>query len=126
MLVLIVDSSIQIIDRLEQIISEIEGITLIHRAFSYEEAKKLYRENRHAIVILDIDLPDENSLKLLAEIKMTENKTRIIGLFSYPDDYLFAKCKFYGVDPFIDKYYDFEKLYELPTIRRVKENSLED
>jgi hypothetical protein len=40
MLILIIDNSIQIIERLEEIISEAEKITAIHRAVSYEEAKK--------------------------------------------------------------------------------------
>jgi DNA-binding NarL/FixJ family response regulator len=111
MQVLIVDNSIQIIERLEEILFEAGNIAAIHKASSYEEAKKLFKENKYDAVLLDNDLPGNESLKLLKEIKKTGEKTCIIILFTHMDNYIQEQCKYLGVDFFLDKYCDFEKIY---------------
>jgi DNA-binding NarL/FixJ family response regulator len=113
MLILIVDSSLPIIERLEEILSETENITTVHRAVSYEEAKNLFQKNRHDAVLLDVDLPENESLKLLKEIKKTGGETCVIILFTLIDNYILEQCKFLGVKFFLDKYYDFEKINRL-------------
>ena len=115
MLILIVDSSILIIERLKELISEADCIKAIHRAVSYEEAKRLYKENKYNAVLLDINLPGNESLKLLREIKKTDGKTCVIVMFAYIDNYIKEQCNSFGADFFFDKYYDFEKVYELLT-----------
>ena len=110
MQILIVDRSIRVIDRLEEIVSEAENITAIHRAVCYEEAKKLFIENKHDAVLLDIDLPGNESLKLLKEIKKTGGETCVIILSIHMDNYTQEKYKSLGADFFFDKYYDFEKI----------------
>src|SRR5882757_9368927 len=115
MLILIVDSSIEIIERLEELLSEAENITTIHKAASSEETKKLFEKNKYDMVLLDIDLPGNGSLKILKEIKKTGRETRVIILFTYIDKYIREQCKYLGADFFFDKYYDFEKIYDLLT-----------
>ena len=110
MLILIVDSSIQIIERLEELISESGNIITIHKAVSYEEARKLFKENKHDAVLLDIDLPGNKSLKLVREIKKTAGETCVIILSIYMDNYIQDHWKSLGADFFFDKYYDFEKI----------------
>jgi len=110
MQVLIVDRSIRVIERLVKIISEAENIIAIHRTDSYEEAKKLLKENEYDIVLLDIDLPGNESLKLLKEIKKTSEKTSVIILSTPIDNYLEEECKSLGADFFFDKYNDFKKI----------------
>ena len=110
MQVLIIDSSTQIIERWKEIISEAENITTIHSAVSYKEAKKLLKENKYDAVLLDIDLPENESLKLLREIKTVDGDTSVILLFTHIDNYIQEQCKSLGVNFFFDKYYDFEKI----------------
>ena len=110
MQVLIVDTSIRVIERLEEIISEAENITFIHKAFSNEEAKKLLTENNYDVVLLDIGLQGKESLKLLKEIKKTGGETCVIVLSIHTDNYIRAYCKSLGADFFFDKYHDFEKI----------------
>ena len=110
MLILIVDSSIQILKRLEEIISETGNLTSIHKAVSYEEATVLIKKNRYDAVLLDIDLPGNKSLKLVREIKKAAGETRIIMQYTYLDNYLQQQYKSLGVDFFFDKYYEFEKI----------------
>jgi DNA-binding NarL/FixJ family response regulator len=113
MQVLIVDSSIRVIERLVGIISAAENITAIHRAVSYEEAKKLFKDNKYDTVLLDIDLPGNDSLKLLKEIKKADEKTFVIILSTPIDNYLEEECKSMGADFFFDKYNDFKKIQEV-------------
>jgi DNA-binding NarL/FixJ family response regulator len=119
MQILIVDRSIRIIERLEEIISEADNITAIHRAISYEEAKKMFKENKYDAVLLDIDLPKNDSLELLREIKKNRKETRVIILFTHIDNYIREQCKFPGADFFLDKYYDFEKISGLLAVHHL-------
>ena len=110
MQVLIIDSSIRIIERLEEIISEAETVTTVNKAVSYGEAKKLFEKNKYDMVLLDIDLPENESLQILKEIKKASGKPCVIILFTYIDNYIQEQYKFFGTDYFFDKYYDFEKI----------------
>ena len=110
MLVLIVDSSTEIIERLEEIISETKKISAIHRAVSYEDAKILYKKNKYDVVFLDINLPRNKSLKLLKEIKKAGSKTVVIIMFTHIEDYILQQYRSLCADFFFDKYYDFEKI----------------
>jgi DNA-binding NarL/FixJ family response regulator len=110
MQVLIVDSSLGVTERLEEIISEAEYITAIHRAGSYKEAIKIFNENKYDAVLLDIDLPGNNSIELLKEIRRAGGKTFVIIMYTHADSYIMKQCKSVGVDFFFDKYYDFEKI----------------
>src|ERR1700752_1257777 len=82
MRILIVDDSIQIIERLEAMISELENISLIHHAVSSEEAEKLLDANKYDVIVLDMDLIVHESLKLLKEIKKNNAKSCVIVLFT--------------------------------------------
>lgn len=125
MKILIVDSSIQIIERLEEILSEAENITVIYRATSYEEAKKLFKENKHDVVLLDIKLPGNKALKLLKEIKKNRGKTCVIILFTEINNYILELFQFLGAEFFFDKYYDFEKICGvINTLGQIEEKPL--
>lgn len=113
MRVLIVDSSMPVMERLEEMISEAENVEVVDRALSYRDAKKLLKENRYEDVLLEIDLPENTSIQLLKEIKSEGRESRIIILFTYMDKNTLEQCKLLGVDYFIDKFYEFEKIYEL-------------
>jgi len=110
MRVLIVDSSIQIIDRLVDILSDAGNITEIHRALSCEEARRLLKENKHEAVLLDIDMPDNESFRLLKEIKKNGREICVVILSSRIDKYVQEECKSLGADFLFDKFYDFEKI----------------
>ena len=110
MQVLIVDSSVQIIERLEEILAEEENINGIVSAVSYEEAIKLFNEKKPDVVLLDCSLPGNASLELLKEIKKESCKTSVIVLSIQEDNYMQEQCKLLGVDFFFDKYYGFEKI----------------
>jgi CheY-like chemotaxis protein len=109
-MILIVDSSTQIIERWTEIIEETENPTEVHSAVFYEEALKLCKQNVYDAILLDIDLPGNGSLKLVKEIKKDGRNPSIIILFTYIDSYMLAQCRSLGIEFFYDKYYDFEKI----------------
>lgn len=108
--ILIVDSSIQIIERLGELISEEENIKTIYRAVSYKAASELFNETKPDVVLLDIGLPQNKSVDLLKEIKAANNKTVVIVLSIHVDEGTKQKYKSLGIDFFFDKYNDFEKI----------------
>jgi CheY-like chemotaxis protein len=110
MVVLIIDSSMLIIERMQQVLSEAGNISAIYGASSYKEGIKYFKEKNPDIVLLDIILPDNESLKLLKEMKKEKSDINIILLSSYSDSYILAQFKAVGIDFFYDKYSEFPKI----------------
>ena len=108
--VLIIDYSIRIVERLEEMLSEIKNITCVHKAVSYTEAINLYQKVSPDIVLLDICLPANNSFKILKEIKTPGSKTRVIVLAVESGNYINEQCNSLGADFFFDKYSEFQKI----------------
>ncbi len=93
-----IDDDVALTDSLRRLLA-LEGFRLdaVHRA---EEGFARARENRHAIVVLDIMLPDGDGRQLLRRIRTTseipiimltargDDKDRISGLEAGADDYL--------------------------------------
>ncbi len=108
--ILIVESSLQIIERLEVILSETKNITAIHRASSFEEASKNFASAKPDVVLLDVGLPENKSVDLLKEIKAIKRKPAVIVLSSQTDMLTKKKYLSVGADFFFDKYHEFEKI----------------
>ncbi|HTD93310.1 MAG TPA: response regulator [Chitinophagaceae bacterium] len=113
MLILVVDGSMLVTERMTEGLSEVRNISSIHRALFYEEAQKLLKENKYDIVVVDNDFPGNESLQLLKEIKIVSEKSRVIVLFTQTSNYIQDYYRSLGVDFFFDKYYDLEKVYEI-------------
>lgn len=110
MLVLIVDGSIQIIERIVEMLSESTNATAINSAISYQEASTLFNNNKPSVVLLDGYLPQNQSFKLLKEIKHTGYKTAIIVLSISIDEFIKKQYMLQGADYVLDKYLEFEKI----------------
>jgi len=110
MRVLIADKSDLIIQRLEELLSEIIFILGTDKACSYEEALQLFKQNKPDVVVMDMNLPDNTSYQLLKEIKESSPKTVVIIMFIDSDEYIIQQCKKLGADHFFDKYHEFEKI----------------
>ena len=110
MQLLIIDGSIEVTRRLEEMLSEINVVTAIHTSVSYETGLKSFIEKNPAVVLLDICLPEYKSLQLLRDMKAVENKTCFIVLSDSTTDYRNDMYKLMGADYFLAKYHDFEKI----------------
>jgi DNA-binding NarL/FixJ family response regulator len=110
MKILIVDSSIHIIKRWVEMFSETENLLTIHKAVSYNEATKVFKETMPAVVLLDLGLPLSKSFDLIWEIKKLNQATIIIVLAIHTDSSTREQCDDLGADFFFDKYNDFEEI----------------
>ncbi|MGF2412060.1 response regulator [Ferruginibacter sp.] len=113
MTVLVVDSSVQIIERLQHLLLETENIAVAYGAVSSKDAAMFFNKNKTDVVLLDGGLPGNMSVDLVHEIKTTDANTTVIILANSNDFYVRAKYKLHGADFFIDKYHDFEKIGEV-------------
>jgi DNA-binding NarL/FixJ family response regulator len=108
--VLVVDSSVFIIERWQNILSETENIKNVYGAVAYNDASVLFKEIRPNVVLLDGGLPGTMSIDLLREFKATSENTTVIILANSVDIHVEEKCRSLGADFFFDKYHDFEKI----------------
>ena len=108
--VLVVDSSVFIIERWQNILSETENIKTVYGAVAYKDASVLFKEIKPNVVLLDGGLPGSSSIDLLKEFKATNKNTTVIILSNSIDTHVEEKCKSLGADFFFDKYHDFEKI----------------
>ena len=108
--ILIVDTSIVMIQRLRELVSESPGIETIDTCLSYSEASKKIKRNSPDIVLLDLDLPANDSIELLQEIKNENPERFVIVISGTSDERVKVKCEKVGADYFFDKYNEFEKI----------------
>lgn len=117
MKILIADSSISILDRLENLVLETFSNAAVLRAGSYKIAMMLFKEQLPEIVLLDVRLP--KSLSLLEEIKKRQSKTCVIVLSIQTDLKVHKQYSLRGADFFLDKYYEFEKISSIIKTQQV-------
>ena len=113
MTVLIVDTSVHIIERLQHLLLETESIEMAYGAVSSKDASRFFNEKRTDVVLLDAGLPGNISVNLVQEIKKVNTDTKVIILANTAEYYVQAKYKMQGADYFIDKYHDFDKISDV-------------
>lgn len=110
MLILIVDSSLPVIERLIGLVTE--GRTDVHTGYatSFEEALLRFDQLQPDVVLLDMNLPDNSSWELLRILKHKKANTRVIALSNNADYEVERQCSVDGASYFFDKYHDYEKI----------------
>ncbi len=110
---LIVDDSDILSVRLIDVLSEIEGVTIVDRARDVKGAIEAVEKHDLDVVILDIRMPGGNGISALREIKKKEKSPVVIMFTNYPYLQYRKKCLEAGADFFFYKSIEFEKLIEL-------------
>lgn len=110
MIVLVIDSSVHIIERLQHILSETDNIKATYGAVSYKDASRFFKTNKIDVVLLDGGLPGSMSVDLLNEIKTLDEEITVIVLANSTDNYIKTKYELHGADYFFDKYHEFENI----------------
>ena len=108
--VLVVDSSVMIIERWQNILTETENIKTVYGAVAYKDASILFKAKKPHVVLLDCSLSGTMSIDLLKEFKAANENTLVIILSNTADSQQQEKCKSLGADYCFDKYHDFEKI----------------
>jgi DNA-binding NarL/FixJ family response regulator len=98
--------------RLVDMLSEIEGIEIIGQAQnSLDAIESIQKLNPH-VVILDIQMPQVNGIKVLEAIKKDDESPTVIIFTNYPYPQYRKRCMDLGADFFFDKSTEFEKLVD--------------
>jgi DNA-binding NarL/FixJ family response regulator len=108
--VLVVDDSTLIVDRMLEMLQELEYIGFIGKANSFTEAVELVRREKYDLAILDINLGGKNGIELLTYIKDNCADTKTIMLTNQSNGYYKNLCETLGCDEFIDKTSGFEEI----------------
>jgi DNA-binding NarL/FixJ family response regulator len=110
MIMLVVDSSVVIIEKWQRILSATKHIKTIYGAVAYNDAIMIFNSVKPDVILLDGDLPGNTSIELLKVFKETGEQARVIVTANNADKYMEQQCKLFGADFFFDKYNDFEKI----------------
>jgi DNA-binding NarL/FixJ family response regulator len=109
---LIVDSSVFIIERLVSMLEEIKNIGKIFTATDYDTALEVLYSEHTDVVLLDIQMPGKNGIDLLKHIVYHFPQTKVIVLSNLVSGHYQKLCKAEGAFYFIDKSKDFDKIPE--------------
>ncbi|MBS1564523.1 MAG: response regulator [Bacteroidetes bacterium] len=108
--ILIVDDSIIIIERVAEILKDLDSISGVTQVHSYDEAMESLKQQRPDIVLLDINLPGTNGIELLRHLKQSDPSITVIMFSNRGNAYYKDLCKRLGADFFVDKSRGFEQL----------------
>lgn len=110
---LIIDSSVFIIERLVNMLEEVKNIKKVITATDYEAALEILYKEHTDVVLLDIQMPEKNGIDLLKHIVYHFPETRVIVLSNLVSDFYQKLCMAEGAVHFVDKTKDFDKIPEL-------------
>ncbi len=108
--VLIVDNAELVVQRVSEIISELDCVADVAVASTYEEATRKILLLQPDIVLLDIYLKEKSGLELLDYIKKNHPCIKAIMLTNQSSDNYKNLCEKIGSDHFIDKSSEFESI----------------
>ena len=111
--ILIVDSSLLIIERLVSILKVISVVKEMFKATDFTEAVNLLKERKINVVLLDIQLPGKDGLALLKHIVQAYPEVKVIVLTNLASVYYQRLCENLGDVFFIDKSKDFDRIPEI-------------
>lgn len=112
MKVLIVDSSEEIIGRLDEMLSELNSISIVYKAKNCIDALIEVKKNIPDIILLDVNLHNNASFKCARQIKLYHKEIVIIALVNNTEKKDKFQRKNINIEIFLDKYHEFEKIPE--------------
>lgn len=108
--VLIVDDSLLITVRLEEMVKEIACVSEVFVSTKYTDAIELINKVQPHIILLDIHLNKDSGLDLLAYIRTNFSSIKVIMVTNKASKYYRNLCKNLGSHGFVDKSEEFERI----------------
>jgi DNA-binding NarL/FixJ family response regulator len=105
--ILIVDESKHFVSRMISLIGDVDTVSVIHTAYSYDEASSML-DHKPDLVFLDIKLRGKNGINLLKRIKDSRGNSEVIMLTNHVGEYYRRQCKKLGALHFLDKTNEFD------------------
>lgn len=112
LILLVVDDSVLVLDRLTAMLNEIGVAEKIFTAKSFQEGVTHLGQITPDVALLDINLPDKSGIELLKYIKHNMPGIKVMMITNQSDDYYQNLCRDEGADFFFDKTNDFDKIGE--------------
>ena len=110
---LIVDDSRVIVERVSEILSDMDNIDRIWHAGNYREGSRMLKEIKPDVILLDINLPDKSGIELLRHIQEQHIETRVIMITNSATEHYKKICAGLGADHFFDKSNEFERIPDI-------------
>src|SRR4249919_932678 len=97
-MILIVDDSYLIIERLTDMLNELEQVDSISHALTVTAAIEILSQSTPDIILLDINLPDTSGIELLRFVKEKYPDIIVVMLTNNANDYYRQLCLKLGAD----------------------------
>ena len=110
MKILIADNSIELRERLVEMLSELIGVEIVGQAKNAVETLDSISSLQPDTVLLDIKMPGGSGIEALKKIKADYPSIRVIMFTNYPTAQHCKRCLDLGADFFLDKSTEFEKI----------------
>lgn len=110
---LIVDDSDMVRKLIGDLLGELRCVEVVGGAADAEEGLKKVRELRPDVVTVDIRMPGESGVDLLAKIKQDAHPPVVVILTNYPFSSYRHRCEELGAEHFFDKTAELHKLVEV-------------
>lgn len=107
---MLVDDSQLVIQKLFEILSELDFVHSLTGANSYHQAITILSNTPLDVVLMDIQLPGKNGIDLLGFIKENYPSIATIMLTNEVSQSYKSLCKAMGCDHYIDKSTEFESI----------------
>lgn len=110
--ILLVDDSILILERLMPLLQDIPEVELVVHAGSYKEAMSILGCLQPDMILLDIHLPDKSGVHLLEFVRANYRQIVVYMMSNDAGDEYREACARLGAHRFFDKATEFEELTE--------------
>lgn len=111
--ILVVDDSRIILNRLFQQLNELEVVSKVAKATSFQKALEVLSQEEIDVALLDINLPGKNGIDLLSYITQNHPFIKAIMVTNQGSEYYRNICAEIGSFGFIDKTREIEELPSL-------------
>src|SRR6201992_306706 len=111
-IVLLVDDSILILERMIPLLQSAPGVELVVHAGSYKEAISVLECLQPDLILLDIHLPDKSGINLLEFVHANYEQIVVFMMTNQATDQYRRVCAQLGAQRFFDKATEFEFLTE--------------
>jgi DNA-binding NarL/FixJ family response regulator len=108
--ILIVDDTEIVLERLFDMIAELESVDSVLKSNSYNQTVELIKQQAPDVILVDLQLPGKNGIELLKYVKRNYPAVKTIIVTNSASEFYRDLCNSLGADYFIDKSTEFEKI----------------
>ncbi len=108
--VLIVDDHEYFVERMINLLGEVDSISSIQTAGNYQDAFRMLDNKMADVILLDISLPGKSGIDLLQKIQQLDWNCSVIVISNFTGNYYKQECEKFGASYFLDKTSEFERV----------------